>query len=75
MRRTEPPACWPLPTVAELANRLGYRLEAAFARAFKRVIAMPPGAVKSEAMQVEHNEATENLRVHAPELEAAATHA
>jgi hypothetical protein len=59
-------------------------LEAAFARAFKRVIAMPPGAVKSEAMQVEHNdeamqvehnEATENLRVHAPEREAAATHA
>ena len=33
-------------TVAELANRLGYRSEAAFARAFKRVIGMPPGAVK-----------------------------
>ena len=33
-------------TVAELANRLGYRSEAAFARAFKRVIGIPPGAVK-----------------------------
>jgi AraC-like DNA-binding protein len=36
-------------TVAELANRLGYRSEAAFARAFKRVIGMPPGAVKRAA--------------------------
>jgi AraC-like DNA-binding protein len=33
-------------TVAELASRLGYRSEAAFARAFKRVIGLPPGAVK-----------------------------
>ena len=33
-------------TVAELANRLGYRSEAAFARAFKRVIGTPPGAVR-----------------------------
>ena len=33
-------------TVAELADRLGYRSEAAFARAFKRVIGVPPGAVK-----------------------------
>jgi AraC-like DNA-binding protein len=33
-------------TVAELASRLGYRSEAAFARAFKRVIGVPPGAVK-----------------------------
>ena len=32
--------------VAELAERLGYRSEAAFARAFKRVIGLPPGAVK-----------------------------
>jgi AraC-like DNA-binding protein len=32
--------------VAELADRLGYRSEAAFARAFKRVIGQPPGAVK-----------------------------
>jgi len=36
-------------TVAELANRLGYRSEAAFARAFKRVIGIPPGAVKRAA--------------------------
>ena len=33
-------------TVGELASRLGYRSEAAFARAFKRVIGIPPGAVK-----------------------------
>jgi AraC-like DNA-binding protein len=33
-------------TVAELANRLGYRSEAAFARAFKRVIGVPPGSIK-----------------------------
>ena len=33
-------------TVAELASRLGYRSEAAFARAFKRVIGTPPGAVR-----------------------------
>jgi AraC-like DNA-binding protein len=33
-------------TVPELAHRLGYRSEAAFARAFKRVIGIPPGAVK-----------------------------
>ena len=33
-------------TVAELAGRLGYRSEAAFARAFKRVVGIPPGAVK-----------------------------
>src|SRR3712207_2236918 len=34
--------------VAELAERLGYRSEAAFARAFKRVIGRPPGAVRRE---------------------------
>ena len=36
-------------TVAELADRLGYRSEAAFARAFKRVIGSPPGAVRRGA--------------------------
>ena len=36
-------------TVAELAGRLGYRSEAAFARAFKRVTGVPPGAVKRRA--------------------------
>jgi AraC-like DNA-binding protein len=39
-------------TVAELANRLGYRSEAAFARAFKRVIGMPPGAVKRASLEL-----------------------
>ena len=36
-------------TVAELAARLGYRSEAAFARAFKRVIGQPPGAIRSSS--------------------------
>jgi len=36
-------------TIAELADRLGYRSEAAFARAFKRVIGTPPGAVRRSA--------------------------
>ena len=36
-------------TIAELAARLGYRSEAAFARAFKRVIGVPPGSVKRSA--------------------------
>jgi AraC-like DNA-binding protein len=39
-------------TVAELANRLGYRSEAAFARAFKRVIGVPPGAIKRTEVPV-----------------------
>ena len=33
-------------TVGELASQLGYRSEASFARAFKRVIGVPPGAVR-----------------------------
>jgi AraC-like DNA-binding protein len=33
-------------TVAELAGRLGYQSEAAFARAFKRVTGLPPGAAR-----------------------------
>ena len=33
-------------TVGELADRLGYRSEAAFSRAFKRIIGQPPGAVR-----------------------------
>jgi len=35
--------------IAELANRLGYRSEAAFSRAFKRVVGLPPGAVRRGA--------------------------
>lgn len=35
-------------TVAELADRLGYRSEAAFARAFKRVTGVPPGTVRRD---------------------------
>jgi AraC-like DNA-binding protein len=33
-------------TVAELATRLGYRSQAAFARAFKREVGIAPGAIK-----------------------------
>ena len=36
-------------TVAQLADRLGYRSEAAFSRAFKRVIGTSPGAVRRSA--------------------------
>jgi AraC-like DNA-binding protein len=36
-------------TVGQLADRLGYRSEAAFSRAFKRVIGASPGAVKRSA--------------------------
>ena len=35
-------------TVAQLASRLGYRSEAAFSRAFKRVIGVAPGAVRRD---------------------------
>jgi AraC-like DNA-binding protein len=33
-------------TVAELADRLGYRSEAAFSRAFKRIIGVAPASVR-----------------------------
>jgi AraC-like DNA-binding protein len=33
-------------TVAELAGRLGYRSEAAFSRAFKRVVGVAPSAAR-----------------------------
>jgi len=36
-------------SIGELAHRFGYRSEAAFARAFKRVIGTPPGAVRRKA--------------------------
>ncbi|HZN89702.1 MAG TPA: AraC family transcriptional regulator [Thermoleophilaceae bacterium] len=34
------------PTIAQLADRLGYRSEAAFSRAFKRVTGVSPGAIR-----------------------------
>jgi AraC-like DNA-binding protein len=36
-------------TVGQLADRLGYRSEAAFSRAFKRVVGVSPGAVRRTA--------------------------
>ena len=36
-------------TVGQLSQELGYRSEAAFARAFKRVMGLPPGAVRPRA--------------------------
>jgi AraC-like DNA-binding protein len=50
-------------TVAELAQRLGYRSEAAFARAFKRVLGMPPGAVKKELQTDGHEAAAAHVTV------------
>jgi hypothetical protein len=41
-------------TVAELADGLGYKPEGAFARAFKRVSGIPPGAVERRS---EHGQA------------------
>jgi AraC-like DNA-binding protein len=38
-------------TVGELAGRLGYRSEAAFARAFKREIGVSPGSVGRSTAQ------------------------
>jgi AraC-like DNA-binding protein len=37
-------------TIAQLADRLGYRSEAAFSRAFKRLVGMSPGAVRKRAL-------------------------
>jgi AraC-like DNA-binding protein len=39
-------------TVAELAGRFGYRSEAAFSRAFKRVLGIAPGAARNRANAV-----------------------
>ncbi|WP_240910192.1 helix-turn-helix transcriptional regulator [Desulfopila sp. IMCC35008] len=36
-------------SVAELANRLGYKSEAAFSRAFKRFIGVSPGVARRNA--------------------------
>jgi AraC-like DNA-binding protein len=37
-------------TVGEVADRFGYRSEGAFSRAFKRVMGVPPGAVRRGAL-------------------------
>jgi AraC-like DNA-binding protein len=38
-------------TVGQLADRLGYRSEAAFSRAFKRIVGVPPGAIRRSAAE------------------------
>jgi AraC-like DNA-binding protein len=38
-------------TVGELADRLGYQSEAAFSRAFKRIIGVSPGAIRKIAAE------------------------
>ncbi len=40
-------------TIGQLADRLGYRSEAAFSRAFKRVIGVSPGAIRKSAVEQE----------------------
>jgi AraC-like DNA-binding protein len=40
-------------TVAAVATAMGYRSEAAFSRAFRRVVGTPPGAVRTRARQEE----------------------
>jgi AraC-like DNA-binding protein len=40
-------------TVGQLADRLGYRSEAAFSRAFKRVIGVAPGAIRRSAGELD----------------------
>ena len=41
-------------SVAEVASRLGYQSEAAFSRAFKRVISVSPGAIRRNGVAQEH---------------------
>ncbi len=42
-------------SVAEVASRLGYQSEAAFSRAFKRIISVSPGAVRRSAVTEEYS--------------------
>jgi AraC-like DNA-binding protein len=41
-------------SVAKVASRLGYQSEAAFSRAFKRVISVSPGAIRRNVVTQEH---------------------
>ena len=41
--------------LSELADRLGYESEAAFSRAFKRFIGVPPGAVRRRGRESPHH--------------------
>jgi AraC-like DNA-binding protein len=44
--------------LADLATRLGYESEAAFSRAFKRFIGVPPGAIRKNGHGGKHFEAS-----------------
>ena len=39
--------------LGELAGRLGYRSEAAFSRAFKRVVGISPGTVRRQSLSAQ----------------------
>jgi AraC-like DNA-binding protein len=41
-------------SIAKVASRLGYQSEAAFSRAFKRVISVSPGAIRRNGVTQEH---------------------
>ena len=41
-------------SIAELANRLGYDFEAAFRRAFKRVVGFSPGVARRNSIAIPH---------------------
>lgn len=43
--------------LSELAGRLGYRSEAAFGRAFKRVVGLSPGAARGGSLSIENESA------------------
>ena len=58
-------------TVAELADRLGYRSEAAFARAFKRVIGSPPGAVRAPGRRARRDAGVRRMTIRTPRSVAA----
>ena len=51
-------------SIAQMANRLGYDSEAAFSRAFKRVIGSSPGAARRNSIATQHlNGAVANCKV------------